>query len=45
MDKRWRQYQGALLWNGNPTKEIPTEKEALEALNESGAMFARWTSN
>lgn len=45
MDKRWRQYQGALLWNGNPTKEIPTEKEALEALNESGAMFARWTSD
>ena len=45
MDKRWRQYQGALLWNGNPAKEIPTEKEAREAVKESGAMFARWTSN
>ena len=45
MNKHWRQYQGALLWNGNPSKEIPTEREALEALNESGAMFARWTSN
>lgn len=45
MDKRWKQYQGALLWVGNPAKETPTEKEAKEAVKESGAMFARWTSN
>lgn len=45
MDKHWRQYQGALLWNGNPSKETPTEKEAKEAIKESGAMFARWTSH
>lgn len=45
MDKRWKKYQGALLWNGNPAKETPTEKEAQEAVKESGAMFARWTSD
>lgn len=45
MDKHWKHYQGALLWNGNPAKETPTEQEAREAVKESGAMFARWTSH
>ena len=45
MDKHWKKYQGALLWDGNPKKETPTIEDAKEALKESGAMFARWTSN
>lgn len=45
MDNRWTKYQGALLWTGNPKDTVPTEREAQEALHESGAMFARWTSH
>lgn len=45
MDKHWKKYQEALLWDGNPQKETPTISNAKEALKESGAMFARWTSN
>lgn len=45
MDRHWKHYQGALLWNANPAKETPTEREAREAVKESDAMFARWTSH
>lgn len=45
MDSRWNTYQGALLWSGNPKDTVPTEQEARDAVQESGAMFARWTSH
>ncbi len=45
MDNHWTRYQGALLWTGNPKDTAPTEREAQEALHESGTMFARWTSH
>lgn len=45
MDSRWHLYQGALVWNGNPREAAPTQQAACEAVNESGAMFARWTSD
>ena len=45
MDTRWKLYQGALLWDGNPATDTPTQEEAKEAVRESGAMFARWTSH
>ncbi len=45
MDTRWKLYQGALLWDGNPVTDTPTQEEAKEAVRESGAMFARWTSD
>ena len=34
MDKHWKKYQGALLWNGDPKKEIPTIDNAKEALKK-----------
>lgn len=45
MDNRWKKYQGALLWTGNPKDTAPTEQEAQDAVRETGAMFARWTSH
>ncbi len=45
MDSRWNTYQGALLWSGNPKDTAPTEQETRDAVQESGAMFARWTSH
>lgn len=45
MDSRWHLYQGALVWNGNPRETAPTREAAHEAVRESGAMFARWTTD
>lgn len=45
MDSRWTLYQGALVWNGNPRTDVPTQAEAQQAVAESGAMFARWTTD
>lgn len=45
MDSRWTLYQGALVWNGNPRADVPTPAEAHQAVAESGAMFARWTTD
>ncbi|MGM9838210.1 MAG: hypothetical protein ACI30A_06965 [Paludibacteraceae bacterium] len=45
MDSRWKLYQGALVWSGNPKEMPPTQQQTQEAIAESGAMFARWTSD
>lgn len=45
MDSRWNLYQGALVWTGNPREQAPTQLEARHAVDESGAMFARWTTD
>jgi len=44
MNENWHTYQGTVIWQGNPYKEEPTFEQAKQALQESGAMLARWTT-
>lgn len=45
MEEHWYTYQGALLWGGKPNGDMPTIEEARDALKQSKAMFARWTTD
>lgn len=43
---RWQKYQGAVLWQALPyDPQTPSYAEAVKAVKENRAIFARWTSD